>query len=86
MLAFETLSATEWSVPSPENAFQPQEFVNVKDHLSAKIDALGVYERELREPPHPRTPEIVEKTARGWGAKAGVPAAEPFEMLRGVRR
>lgn len=86
VLAFETLSATEWSVPSPENAFQPQEFVNVKDHLSAKIDALGVYERELREPPHPRTPETVEKNARVWGAKAGVPAAEPFEMLRGVRR
>ena len=86
VLAFETLSATEWSVPSPENAFQPQEFVNVEDHLPAKLDALAVYESELREPPHPRTPETVEQNAHVWGAKAGVPAAEPFEVLRAVRR
>ena len=86
VLAFETLSATEWSVPSPENAFQPQEFVNVDGHLSTKLDALAVYERELREPPHPRTPETIEQNARVWGAKAGVPAAEPFEVLRAVRR
>jgi LmbE family N-acetylglucosaminyl deacetylase len=86
VLAFETLSATEWSVPSPENAFQPQEFVNVEDHLSTKLDALAVYERELRESPHPRTPETVEQNARLWGAKAGVPAAESFEVLRAVRR
>ncbi len=86
VLAFETLSATEWSVPSPENAFQPQEFVNVDGYLSTKLDALAVYERELREPPHPRTPETVEQNARVWGAKAGVPAAEPFEVLRAVRR
>jgi hypothetical protein len=60
--------------------------VNVKDHLPAKLDALAVYKRELREPPHPRTPETVEQNARVWGAKAGVPAAEAFEVLRAVRR
>jgi LmbE family N-acetylglucosaminyl deacetylase len=86
VLAFETLSATEWSVPSPENAFQPQEFVAVDEHLSTKLDALTVYEDELRQSPHPRTVTTVEQNARVWGAKAGVPAAEPFEVLRAVRR
>jgi len=86
VLAFETLSATEWSVPSPENAFQPQHFVNVEDHLDAKLDALTTYEDELRDPPHPRTVDTVRRNARVWGAKAGVPAAEPFEVLREVRR
>jgi len=86
VLAFETLSSTEWSVPSPENAFQPQEFVDIDSHLQTKLDALSVYETELRDRPHPRSTEIVEENARVWGAKAGVPAAEPFELLSAVRR
>lgn len=86
VLAFETLSATEWSVPSPENAFQPHEFVDIDEHLSTKLDALSVYESELRESPHPRTPDTVKQNARVWGAKAGLSAAEPFEVLRSLRR
>jgi LmbE family N-acetylglucosaminyl deacetylase len=86
VLAFETLSATEWSVPEPTNAFQPTTFVDVSDHLEAKIDALEEYEDELRESPHPRTVETVRKNAAVWGAKSGVPAAEPFELLREVDR
>lgn len=81
---FETLSATEWSVPEPTNAFQPTTFINVSDHLDAKLDALSAYERELRDSPHPRTIETVRKNAEVWGAKSGVPAAEPFELLREV--
>jgi LmbE family N-acetylglucosaminyl deacetylase len=86
VLAFETLSATEWSAPSPENVFQPQTFVNIADQLENKLDALRVYKDELRELPHPRNPKIVRQNAEVWGAKAGIPAAEPFELLREVRR
>jgi LmbE family N-acetylglucosaminyl deacetylase len=86
VLSFETLSATEWSVPKPGNAFQPTSFVDVSQHLDTKIDALSVYEAELREPPHPRTIDTVRQNAEVWGSKAGVPAAEPFEILREVRR
>lgn len=86
VLAYETLSASEWSVPDPSNAFQPTTFVDIGDTLESKLDALSVYERELREAPHPRTEETVRNNAEVWGAKAGVPAAEPFELLREVRR
>ncbi len=86
VLAFETLSATEWAVPSPENVFQPQTFVNIEGQLERKIDALQVYKDELREPPHPRNVKTVRQNAEVWGAKAGVPAAEPFELLREVRQ
>jgi len=85
VLAFETLSATEWSVPSADNAFQPQHFVTVVDHLDAKLDALRCYEDELREPPHPRNVETVRRNAQVWGAKVGVGAAEPFEVIRELR-
>ena len=86
VLAFETLSATEWSVPRPDNAFQPTSFVDIGQHLGSKADALSVYETELQDPPHPRTVETVRKNAEVWGSKAGVSAAEPFELLREVRR
>lgn len=85
VLAFETLSATEWSVPSAETAFQPQHFVTVSEQLETKLDALRVYEDELTEPPHPRTVDTVRRNARVWGAKVGVDAAEPFEVIREVR-
>lgn len=84
--AFETLSSSEWSVPSVENGFQPQMFVDVSDHLEAKLEALRTYETELREPPHPRSVDIVRRNAQVWGAKAGLAAAEPFEVLRAVQR
>jgi hypothetical protein len=54
--------------------------------MEAKLDALRVYEDELRDAPHPRTVETVRQNAEVWGAKAGVPAAEPFEVLREIKR
>ncbi|WP_415380066.1 PIG-L deacetylase family protein [Halosimplex sp. TS25] len=86
VLAFETLSASEWAVPESGNAFQPTSFVDVTGHLETKVDALSVYEGELRDRPHPRNIETVRDNARVWGAKAGISAAEPFEVLREVRR
>lgn len=86
ILAFETLSATEWSVPSPENAFQPQYFVNIDGYLGNKLDAASAYTDELREPPHPRTIDTIRRNAQVWGAKAGLSAAEPFVVLREFRR
>lgn len=86
VLAFETLSSSEWSVPNSRNSFQPTSFIDISGFLETKIDALSIYEDELRESPHPRTVETVRKNAEVWGAKTGVEVAEPFEVLREVRR
>jgi len=85
VFAFETLSATEWSVPSPDNSFHPQHFVTITDQLETKLDSLRIYEEELREPPHPRNVETVRQNTRVWGAKVGSYAAEAFELIREVR-
>jgi LmbE family N-acetylglucosaminyl deacetylase len=83
--AFETLSATEWGVPEPSNAFQPTTFVDISETLERKLNALDAYSQELHAHPHPRTVENVKRNAKLWGAKSGVQAAEPFELLREVR-
>lgn len=85
VLAFETLSATEWSVPSSSRAFQPTSFVDISISIDTKMEALSIYEDELREEPHPRTLDTVRNNAQVWGAKSGFVAAEPFELLRETR-
>lgn len=84
LLGFETLSSTEWSIPDSGKSFQPTSFVEINDHLETKLSTLKHYEEELREMPHPRSVEIIRKNAEVWGAKAGMAAAEPFEVLREV--
>jgi len=86
VLAFETLSSTEWAMPEPSTAFQPTTFVDVSETLETKLTALEAYEDELRTHPHPRTLKNVRKNAELWGAKSGIDAAEPFTLLREVRR
>jgi LmbE family N-acetylglucosaminyl deacetylase len=81
VLSFETVSATEWGMPTADTAFQPTVFVDVGEQLDAKMDAIGVYETEMRDRPHPRAPASIRENARLWGDKSGLPAAEPFELL-----
>jgi len=85
ILLFPTLSSTEWGLPTGANTFQPTTFVNVEGYERQKIDALSVYEDETREHPHPRTPENVNRMLELWGTVAGLPVAEPFELLRSMR-
>lgn len=85
VFAFETLSSSEWSVPDGRNGFEPTTFVDVTDVLDRKLDALAEHEDELRDRPHPRNVETVRQNARVWGAKCGLEAAEPLEVLRQVR-
>ena len=79
---FETLSSTEWSLPTADNAFTPTSFVDVSEHVDAKLDALRTYENELETHPHPRTPENVRRNLELWGAKSGLEAAEAFTVIR----
>ena len=85
VLLFPTLSSSEWGLPKSDNAFQATTFVNVEDHVDAKVEGMKIYQTELRGHPHPRSTENVRRAAHLWGSTAGVPAAEPFELLRSVR-
>ena len=79
---FETPSSTEWGSPAGLPAFAPQLFVDVRDTVEAKIAAVARYRSEVRAAPHPRSPEALADRARYWGSLCGLPAAEPFAVLR----
>ena len=80
--SFEVPSSSEWG----EVAFRPTAFVDVAGHpLRRKLEALACYKGEMREMPHPRSPEAITALAQWRGATAGVMAAEGFVLVREVR-
>jgi len=83
--SFEVPSSTEWNAPQPQNYFMPNVFVDISDTLDKKIEALKTYRGEIREYPHPRSPEALQAIASRWGSVAGYQAAEAFELIRAMR-
>jgi LmbE family N-acetylglucosaminyl deacetylase len=78
--AGEVPSATHWNPSAP--AFNPNCFVNVESTLAKKLEALRIYESEMRAFPHARSLKGVEALAHWRGSQSGSPAAEAFEILR----
>jgi LmbE family N-acetylglucosaminyl deacetylase len=83
---FETLSSTEWSPAPTGPAFRPSVFVDISDYLETKITAIDAYRQEMRQFPHPRSPEVIRAQATLRGSSAGLCAAEAFELLRRIER
>lgn len=85
LYAFEVPSSTEWAFASGSFVFRPNVFADISQTLENKIQAMRLYESEVRSFPHPRSPEALEAVARRWGSTAGVFAAEAFELIRLVQ-
>ncbi|MEP4380080.1 MAG: PIG-L deacetylase family protein [Alphaproteobacteria bacterium] len=81
LLAYEIISSTDWAVAS-DGAFAPDSFVEITPVLTHKIDAITVYDFEMRDPPHARSVQAVERLARLRGNTVGFDAAEAFMTLR----
>lgn len=82
VLYFEVPSSTEWAFQAVLPIFRPNVFVDVRETLQAKLDAMACYETEVRAFPHPRSPEALRVNARRWGTVIGREAAEAFELAR----
>jgi LmbE family N-acetylglucosaminyl deacetylase len=84
ILAYETLSETNWNAPYLTPAFVPNVFVDISDTLSRKIDAFRLYASQVKMAPHERSPEALEALARLRGATMHRAAAEAFVLIRQV--
>lgn len=80
--AFEVPSSTEWAFGQFEPVFCPNVFVNISNTLSTKIEAMKLYDTEVRRFPHPRSPEALTALARYRGSTVGMEAAEAFALIR----
>lgn len=79
--AFEVLSATEWNTPGT-CSFTPHLFVDITEHLEAKMSALAAYQLEMREAPHSRSIINAKRLAELRGNAVGVGAAEAMMAVR----
>jgi LmbE family N-acetylglucosaminyl deacetylase len=84
LLAFETLSSTEWNVPANRAPFCPNVYVDAEPGLERKIAAMAAYGSEIRDWPHPRSEKGIIVAAQRWGMTVGIAAAEAFSLLRSV--
>lgn len=82
---FEIPSSTEWSFGELGTVFRPNVFVDIKNTLSTKIEAMKLYKGEIRDFPHPRSPEYLTALARVRGGTAGLEAAEAFTLIRKIQ-
>jgi LmbE family N-acetylglucosaminyl deacetylase len=80
--SFEIPSSTEWSFYQGSNAFRPNVFFDITKTLDTKLQAMRLYESEIRLFPHPRSPEALRALARHRGSVVGLEAAEAFELVR----
>lgn len=84
VLEYETASETEWSSPDGSHWFVPDVYIDIGDHLDAKLDAMRCYASQLRESPHPRSIEYLRHLAGVRGGTVGVAAAEAFRLVRTI--
>jgi LmbE family N-acetylglucosaminyl deacetylase len=84
VLAYETLSETNWNAAYLAPAFVPNVFVDIGNHLSRKLGAMKMFTSQLREPPHERSLEALRALATLRGATIHRSAAEGFVLVRGV--
>lgn len=65
---------------------QPNLYSDISQTLELKLEALKIYETEVRAYPHPRSLEAVRYAALRNGTMVGLEAAEVFQCVLEVRR
>ncbi len=80
--AYETLSETEWNLPTVENAFIPNTYIDITKTIEKKKQAMACFETQIKEFPHPRSLEAIEALSKLRGSTIGVSNAESFMLIR----
>lgn len=82
VLTMEILSETNFGLP--QNPFIPNVYVDISNYLDAKIQALGIYTKEIGEHPFPRSGDSIKALACLRGTEAGVKYAESFRLMKAI--
>lgn len=82
VLAYETLSETDFTINPDANYFRPNVFVNIENYLEKKVEIMKVYESEMSAFPFPRSEKAIRALAHVRGAASGYEAAEAFMLLK----
>lgn len=84
VLAYETVSETNWNAPPLTSGFLPNTYVDISDYIETKLKAFQAYKSQVRPFPHERSIESLRALATLRGSTVGFKAAEAFVALRNV--
>jgi LmbE family N-acetylglucosaminyl deacetylase len=84
ILAYETLSETEWAPPQMDAVFYPTVFIDVSEFLQQKLDAMACFKSQVKAPPNARSLRNITALAHYRGATVACDAAEGFMLIREV--
>lgn len=84
VFAYETLSETEWNIPSTTNAFIPTVYRDISRYVDTKKQALSYFSTQIASFPNPRSLEAVEALAKYRGSTIEVTGAEAFVLIRKI--
>ena len=75
-------SSTDYNPLSSFNGFSY--FKLTSTEVNKKLQALRVYDQEMKDFPHSRSYENVENLMKSWGSEAGCRYCEKFQLIREV--
>ena len=84
ILAYETLSETDFSLRVDRAPFRPNVYVNIDGYLDRKIEIMSQFASEISEFPFPRSGQALKALAQYRGVQAGCNAAEAFMLLKEI--
>ena len=82
ILAYETLSETNWAAPPITPGFQPNVFIDIAPYLERKLAAFSKFESQVKPFPDERSPETIRALAMLRGSTVYRHAAEAFMLIR----
>lgn len=84
ILAYETVSETNWDAPFLTPSFVPNVFISIDGYLAKKIAAFEKVVSQVKEFPNERSTRALTALAELRGATVHVAAAEAFVLVREI--
>lgn len=84
ILAYETVSETNWSTPCAGPSFVPNVSIDISTTLDRKLAAFRCYGSQQVPFPHERSPAVLQALATVRGGTVHRRAAEAFTLIREV--
>jgi LmbE family N-acetylglucosaminyl deacetylase len=81
---YETLSETNWNMTNPSLSFVPNVYFDISSFIERKIEALKVFESQLKSFPHERSVDSIIALSKLRGSTVGLKNAEAFILIREI--
>lgn len=82
ILAYETVSETDWNAAPITPAFVPNVFIDITNVIDRKLEACALYESQIQPPPHQRSIEALRALSTTRGHAVGFAHVEAFTLIR----